>query len=218
MKIISTKCSINKDIYIKKLNTLKPDVLICQGPAGTGKTMEACKSALFHINENNFNKLVITRPSVSVEENLGFLPGDINNKMEPWMVPIYEYLDEFSTGRLFSKHINNGTITILPLGFMRGRTFSNTIIIADEMQNSTKSQMFNLLTRIGEDSKLIITGDINQCDIPSEESGLVEFIEKYDSFYSNNISDYENDILLLNLDETDVKRSDIVKEILKMYK
>ena len=97
MKIISTKCSINKDIYIKKLNTLKPDVLICQGPAGTGKTMEACKSALFHINENNFNKLVITRPSVSVEENLGFLPGDINNKMDPWMVPIYEYLDEFST-------------------------------------------------------------------------------------------------------------------------
>ena len=103
---------------------------------------------------------------------------------------------------------------------MRGRTFSNTIIIADEMQNSTKKQMFNLLTRIGDYSKLIITGDINQCDIPAEESGLVELINKYNNCYSEKTDTenyFENDILLLNLDETDIKRSDIVKEIIRMY-
>lgn len=217
MKNILTKCSVYKDIYLKKLNSSKPNILICEGPAGTGKTMEACKSALFHINENHYKKLIITRPSVSVEESLGYLPGDLNSKMEPWMIPIYEYLEEFSTNKFVDKYINDGIIDILPLGFMRGRTFTNTLIIADEMQNSTKKQMYNLLTRIGDYSKLIITGDINQCDIPIEESGLVELIQKYNSFYSNEVTDYENDILLLELDETDIKRSEIVKQIIKMY-
>lgn len=217
MKSVLTKCSLHKNIYIKKLNTFKPNILICEGPAGTGKTMEACKSALFHINENHYEKLIITRPSVSVEENLGYLPGDLNNKMEPWMVPIYEYLEEFSNKRIVNKYIDDGIIDIIPLGFMRGRTFSNTLIIADEMQNSTKKQMYNLLTRIGYYSKLIITGDTNQCDIPVENSGLVELIEKYNSFYSDDKPDHENDILLLNLDESDIKRSEIVKKIIKMY-
>lgn len=217
MNKILTKCSLHKDIYIEKLSTIKPNILICEGPAGTGKTMEACKSALFHINESHYKKLIITRPSVSVEESLGYLPGDINNKMEPWMIPIYEYLEEFSNERIVNRYAEDGIIDILPLGFMRGRTFSNTLIIADEMQNSTKKQMYNLLTRIGDYSKLIITGDTNQCDIPVENSGLVELIDKYKSFYSNDEPNHENDILLLNLDETDIKRSEIVKEIIKMY-
>jgi phosphate starvation-inducible protein PhoH and related proteins len=225
MNNFTITCNVTpaKKQYQAKLNLKSPQVLVCIGPAGSGKTMEACKAALNHIEENHYNKMIITRPSITVEENLGYLPGDINKKMNPSMVPIYEYFDEFSNPQNMNKYMKKGTIELVPLGFMRGRTFDNTIVIADEMQNSTKKQMLNLLTRIGNYSKLIITGDTDQCDIPENQSGLIDLIEKYNDHYHPTFFEYDNEsktknIDLLQLSHDDIKRSEIVKEILQIYK
>lgn len=226
MNHFAITCSVTpaKKQYQIKLNTMKnPEVLVCIGPAGSGKTMEACKAALNHIEERHFHKLIITRPSVTVEEDLGFLPGDLNQKMNPSMIPIYEYFDQFSSPHIIDKYMKNDIIELVPLGFMRGRTFNNTIIIADEMQNCTKKQMLNLLTRIGHYSKLIITGDIDQCDIPNTQSGLIDLIEKYKLHYHPDFFEYNDNsenkhIDILELNQDDIERSDIVKEILEIYK
>lgn len=205
-------CSSNKQVYENLLSKKTPNVLVCVGPAGSGKTMLACKHAIQKLNNKEYKKIIITRPTVSVDEELGFLPGEIENKMYPFMVPLYEQLEKYMDKAMLCKQIKSGVIEILPLGFIRGRTFDNTFVIADEMQNSTKSQMLTLLTRIGYDSKIVITGDMNQSD-NSKDNGLKDFLKKKETSFL----DTDGAIDVVKFDEDDVMRSEIVKLILKLY-
>jgi phosphate starvation-inducible PhoH-like protein len=149
----------HQEIYKNTLQNSKIPIVIVTGPAGTGKTMIACNEAIVSLKEKKINKIIITRPLVTVEENIGYLPGTIEEKLYPFMVPIYDYFLEYYTKEQVNTLINNGRLEIAPLAFMRGRTFSNTFVIADEMQNSSPNQFKMLLTRMGENSKLVITGD-----------------------------------------------------------
>ena len=204
----------NQEKYFNSLNT--KNVVICHGPAGTGKTMIACEHSLEKLSDswNDIKKVVITRPAISVDEEHGFLPGDINQKMLPWMMPIYDNLLLFTGKRNLDNYLNTGQIEIVPLSFIRGRTFDNTLIIADEMQNTTKNQMKTLLTRIGTDCQIIITGDLDQCDLPDcDENGLQDFISRH----ANCSVEDKDDIDVIQLDNSDVLRSDIVRLVLDIY-
>ena len=210
--------SVNTDQYeslLSKHDT--PRVLVCTGPAGMGKTMLACKHAMGHLMNSSFERLIVTRPNVSIGEELGFLPGTMEQKMSPWMIPMYEYLEKYSDRKTVRRYIGDGVIEILPLGFMRGRTFDNTIVIADEMQNSTNSQMINLLTRIGHDSKLVLTGDLSQCDLNDDvPNGLDIFIDKFNIYGDKSALDGNIDHVQMSCD--DIRRSDIVRIIVDLYK
>jgi len=201
----------NQILYNNILNKDNEYLLSVVGPAGTGKTFLACLKGIEKLKENKVEKIVITRPIVSVEEeNIGFLPGNIEKKMDPWVRPIHDVFLEFYTKKELNDLILNNKLEISPLGFMRGRTFKNSLVIADEMQNSTPNQMLMLLTRLGINSKIVVTGDLNQSDL-GNKNGLKDLIEKMER------KTYEN-FYLVKLDETDVQRSNIVNEVLKIYK
>jgi phosphate starvation-inducible PhoH-like protein len=186
-------------------------LLTVVGPAGTGKTFLACVKAIEKLKENKIEKIIITRPVISVEdENIGFLPGNIEKKMDPWVRPIYDVFLDFYSRKDINDLILNNKIEISPLGFMRGRTFKNSLIIADEMQNSTPNQMLMLLTRIGINSRIIITGDLQQSDLGSK-NGLQDLITKLNKEIPNNF-------YLMEMNEKDVQRSDIVTKVLHLYK
>ena len=213
---------ISKYLYSPKTENQKKyfDILIKEnefiltvcGPPGTGKTLLACVKAIEKLKDNKIDKIIITRPIVSVEdENIGFLPGSIIKKMDPWTRPIYDvFLDFYSKSEINNLLIEN-KIEISPLGYMRGRTFKNCFIIADEMQNSTPNQMLMLLTRIGAKSKIVITGDLDQSDIIGK-NGLKDLVTKLNK---KNIPDNFN---LIKMNNTDIQRSDIVINVLKLYK
>jgi len=205
--------SLNQKNYIKSLENEDIKLVAGIGPAGCGKTLFACLHAITHLKNGKAEKIILTRPIVSVEEDLGFLPGNINQKMEPWTKPMFDIFSEFYKKQEIDSMVNNNIIEISPLGLMRGRTFKNAIVIADEMQNSLPSQMFMLTTRIGENSKMIITGDLLQSDL-KVKNGLHDFIEKYNRFSS--IKSVEN-IDIIQFEKEDVERSQIVKTILEMY-
>jgi phosphate starvation-inducible PhoH-like protein len=213
----------NKDIklYIPKTeNQKKYDNILAQdsnyvlsvvGPPGTGKTLLSCVTAIQKLKENKIDKIIITRPIVSVEEeNIGFLPGNLEKKMDPWTRPIYDvFLDFYSKAEINNMIINN-KIEISPLGYMRGRTFKNSFILADEMQNSTPNQMLMLLTRIGINSKIVITGDLKQSDLIND-NGLEDLVFR---FKNKKIPD---NFYLIEMNDSDIQRSDIVVDILKIY-
>lgn len=210
------KSTPNQDKYIESLNRKR--VVVVSGPAGTGKTMLACSYAIQELNKQTFKKVLITRPVVSVDEELGYLPGDLNEKMFPWMIPIYDNFTIFTAKSTLDQMINSGKIEIVPLSFIRGRTFHDSLVIADEMQNATQNQMKTLLTRIGLNSTLVITGDLSQCDLKTEEqNGLLDFITKFQKYkITNSITDDEF-IDLVELDKSDVQRSETVAHILNIY-
>jgi phosphate starvation-inducible PhoH-like protein len=185
------------------LRSPKP-IVVGTGPAGTGKTMLACQIGIEHI-QNSFSrgKVILTRPIVAADEDMGYLPGDMDKKMEPWTKPMFDIFEKY-----LSINQMDRCITIEPLGYMRGRTFDNTVIIADEMQNSTPNQMKMLLTRIGYNTKLIITGDLEQSDL-GEENGLAYLTYKLHGM------DYEY-VKHVEMDESDVVRHPAVNEILKV--
>ena len=160
----------------------------------------------------------MTRPVVPVEdENLGFLPGTIDEKMNPWIQPLYDiFIDEKSKSELNSL-LKSGQIEIVPIGFMRGRTFADTFVIADEMQNSSPTQMKMILTRMGENSKIVVNGDTSQCDLKIEENGLKNFISIVNKHYENLYEMYNNKIGIVEFDIKDVKRSEFVQNILEIY-
>ena len=221
----------NQEQYVKYLNDCKTKVLFAVGPAGTGKTMFACNTAIRELKSGSINKIVLTRPVVPVEEDIGFLPGNINKKMDPWTRPIFDIFLEFFSQKDIDLMVCNNIIEISPLAYMRGRTFKKSFIIADEMQNSSPNQMLMLTTRIGEGSKMVITGDLNQSD-KGQNSGLSDFIKRYKLYEKvfkekqnsqelyvgkYNESNFKSAIKIVELNNTDIERSPIVANILEIY-
>ncbi len=215
-KILTSK----QEKYSQLLEDNKISLVVVHGPAGTGKSWLAVKTAIEKLKDNSVKKIVLTRPIVSVEdENLGFLPGTIDDKMNPWIQPLYDiFNDEKSNNNIdINSLVKSGKIEIIPIGFMRGRTFTDTYVIADEMQNSSPLQMKMILTRMGENSKIIVTGDSTQCDLKIKENGLVNFLKIINNFYKNKHEIYNNGIGIVKLDTKDVKRSAFAQTILDIY-
>ena len=206
--------NLNQENYLLKLQEQEKHIVFAIGPAGTGKTMLACQQAVRLFQEGEVDKIVVTRPAVSVDEQHGFLPGTLQQKMEPWTRPIFDVFEEYYYAKEIETFIKEGVIEISPLAYMRGRTFKNSYIIADEMQNSTPNQMKMITTRIGENSKMIITGDLNQSDL-QEKNGLYDLINKYEVYNNNN--ELDELIQFIKLENTDIERSQIVKTIMNIY-
>ena len=208
----------NQEKYIDYLNDDDNKLIIAVGPAGTGKTLFACLKAISQLRNGEINKLIVTRPVVTVEEDIGFLPGNIVKKMDPWTRPIFDLFLEFFSKTELDNYINANIIEISPLAFMRGRTFKNSFIIADEMQNSSPNQMKMLTTRIGINSKMVITGDLKQTDI-LKENGLNDLVNKINIFnkYSNDTNNTNNLIKIVDFEKQDIERSEIVRKIIDIY-
>jgi len=186
------------------------------GPAGCGKTLFACHSAISSLASGLVDRVIITRPIVPADEELGFLPGSIQNKMDPWIRPIMDILGDFYSKTEVRRLINEGIVEIAPLAYMRGRTFRRSFIIADEMQNSTPNQMLMILTRIGEDSRLVITGDLMQSDLKGDGiNGLKDFHDRWKLKTSSGSA--LPIIQCVEFDNRDVQRSESVAAILEMY-
>ena len=191
--------------YLLALRSQKP-IIIGTGPAGTGKTMLACQIGIDHINEaaGRRNKVILTRPIISADEDMGYLPGEMERKMEPWTRPMIDVFENYLTRGQLDHHVH-----IEPLGFMRGRTFDNAYIIADEMQNSTPNQMKMLLTRLGDNSKMIVMGDLKQSDL-GPRNGLADLVKRIKGL---DLKYIEHVIM----DDEDILRHPAVAEILKLY-
>uniref|UniRef100_A0A6C0B938 PhoH-like protein n=1 Tax=viral metagenome TaxID=1070528 RepID=A0A6C0B938_9ZZZZ len=206
--------SSNQELYNQYLNDDQYKIIFAVGPAGTGKTLLACNTAIRELKRGKYQKIIITRPVVPVEEDIGFLPGNLIKKMDPWTRPIFDIFLEFYSQKDIDSMIHANVIEISPLAYMRGRTFKNALIIADEMQNSSPNQMLMLTTRIGLGSKMVITGDLNQTD-RGLASGLADFIHKYKLF--QNKEPEVNGIQIIELDKRDILREPIISTILDIY-
>ena len=185
----------NQKKYMDALDDEAHHVIFATGPAGTGKTILACHLGLRKLQSGDVQKLILTRPAVSVEEQHGFLPGTLEEKMEPWLRPVYDVFYQYFSPQKLQSLIQKQVIEICPLAYMRGRTFENAWIIADEAQNMTPNQMLMLLTRIGNNSKMIITGDPKQHDRGFEQNGLTDFLQRYEEEKIN----FQMKLWLLNL-------------------
>jgi phosphate starvation-inducible PhoH-like protein len=194
----------------KMVKTLEQnDVMFAIGPAGTGKTYTAVALAVRALKNKWVKKIILTRPAVEAGENLGFLPGDLKEKIDPYLRPLYDALDDMIPHDKLSYYMTTRVIEVAPLAFMRGRTLDNAFMILDEAQNATESQLKMFLTRIGPSAKCIITGDITQIDLPkNQESGLGKTIER--------LKDIKG-IGVMKLDNRDVVRHKLVKEIIKAF-
>ena len=201
--------SQNQQQYLNKLQDDNISIVLAIGPAGTGKTMLAVQHGIKLFQEGIVDKIVITRPAVSVDEDLGFLPGTLNEKMAPWTRPIFDVFQEYYQTKDIAKMLDEGVIEISPLAYMRGRTFKNAYIIADECQNTTINQMKMLLTRLGENSKMVVTGDLAQADRLAD-NGLIDFCNLLGSKPTRHIN-------IVQFDHKDIERHDAVKEVLKIY-
>lgn len=208
----------NQKEYVTALANPNYPIVFGTGPAGCGKTLFACLSAMNKLQTKEIDKIILTRPVVPVEEEeLGFLPGNLIRKMDPWTRPIFDIFLEFYQQRDIEAMLHSGTIEVSPLAYMRGRTFKRSFLIADEMQNSTPNQMLMLTTRIGDYSKMVITGDPNQTD-KLQNNGLTDFTKKFLDYQNFCDSEAENTgIQIVQMKETDIQRSPIVKEVLKIY-
>jgi len=197
----------NQNIYFKLLNS--KNIVFAVGPAGTGKTYIAVAKAVSALQEGRVNKIILSRPAVEAGEKLGFLPGDLKEKVDPFLRPIYDALYSMLPFEQVEKKILNNTIEIAPIAFMRGRTLEDCFIILDEAQNTTRTQMKMFLTRLGKNSQMVVVGDVTQIDLVSEkESGLMDALKKLKKI---------NDIGFIELVEKDVVRHDLVKKIINAY-
>ena len=185
------------------------DLIIAEGPAGTGKTYTSIALAVRSLKEREVKKIILTRPAVEAGERLGFLPGDMKEKLDPYLQPLYDALHDMLPFKKLETWIEDGTVQIAPLAFMRGRTLENAFVILDEAQNATISQLKMFLTRMGVSSKFIITGDTTQIDLPRKnESGLLQAMRI--------LSDIEG-ISIIRFDERDIVRHKLVKRIVRAY-
>ncbi len=205
----------NQQLYVDTLNKPSNKLLFVVGPAGTGKTMFACLKAAELLKSGEIKKVVVTRPIVTVDEELGFLPGNIAKKMDPWTRPIFDLFLEYYTKSELDNLINSNVVEISPLAYMRGRTFKHAFIIADEMQNSSPSQMKMLTTRIGTNSRMVITGDLEQSD-RTTDNGLKDILTKFNNYKSSKYEDHL--IKIVEMQDIDIERSDIVRKIIDVYK
>ena len=206
-KVIKAR-TLNQRKMIREI--VKNDMIFAIGPAGTGKTYTAVAIAVNALKQKQVKRIVLTRPAIEAGENLGFLPGDLKEKLDPYMQPIYDALFDMIPLDKLNNYIDNGTIQIAPLAFMRGRTLDNSFVILDEGQNATENQMKMFLTRMGTSAKFIITGDLSQIDLSkSQISGLLKAKEKLNKVKG---------ISFIYLDEKDVIRHKLVKQIIKAYK
>jgi len=201
---------------VEYLNKPEVDLIFVLVPAGTGKTLFACIRAIQLLKSGDIKKVVITRPAVSVDEDIGFLPGNIAKKMDPFTRPIFDIFQEFYTKTEVDNMIYQNIIEISPLAYMRGRTFKNAFIIADEMQNSTPNQMMMLTTRLGTGSKMVVTGDLKQTDKPTE-NGLMDFLERFEKWSKKEGKEKTNGIERIELDKRDIQRSNIVQNVIDIY-
>ena len=199
----------NQEQYVLTLLDPKKDIVFGVGPAGTGKTLLAVQVAVKLFKEGKVDKIIVTRPAVSVDEDLGHLPGTLEEKMAPWTRPIFDVLREYFNAREIEGMISEGVIEISPLAYMRGRTFKQSFILADEMQNATPNQMKMLLTRLGEGSMMAVTGDFNQAD-RREDNGLIDFTRLLRKSESKHLD-------VVQFERGDIERHEAVKEVLEVY-
>lgn len=185
-------------------------ISVCIGPAGCGKTFLSVYSALRRLQSGQAERIIITRPAVESDEQLGFLPGGVDSKMLPFVMPILDCFVDLVGGRTTNLMIEKGVLSIRPFAFMRGSTFSNAFIIADEMSNSTPSQMKCLITRAGENSKTAILGDPRQSDLKGSQNGLIDFKTRLQNFSTELVT-------LDELTEKDVVRSEVVRQMVELY-
>ncbi|MBE0677002.1 MAG: PhoH family protein [Bacteroidales bacterium] len=208
--------SSGKPIRARTVNQLRlvreytaNDLIIAEGPAGTGKTYTAIALAVMALKNNEVRRIVLTRPAVEAGERLGFLPGDLKEKLDPYLQPLYDALRDMIPPRKLEVWIEDGTVQIAPLAFMRGRTLENSFVILDEAQNATVSQLKMFLTRMGVSSKFIMTGDTTQIDLPRRtDSGLLQAM---------NILGNIEGISIIRFDERDIVRHKLVKQIVRAY-
>jgi len=199
--------SLHQLAYLKAME--ENDIVLGVGPAGTGKTYLAVAMAVAAFNQKNVNRIILARPAVEAGEKLGFLPGDLQEKINPYLRPLYDALYDVMDAEKVARLIERGAIEIAPIGFMRGRTLNGSFIILDEAQNTTSEQMKMFLTRIGFGSKAVVTGDVTQIDLPSgKTSGLVESIEILEGI---------SGIGFVHFDEKDVVRHPLVQSIIRAY-
>ena len=202
--------NFHQDDLLGHLEDHNINIVFAIGPAGTGKTIISTLAGIRELKGGDIDKFVVTRPAVSVDEQHGFLPGTLQEKMAPWTRPIFDVFEEYYTPDQIEYMINDNKVEIAPLAYMRGRTFKNSFIIADEMQNATDSQMKMLLTRIGDNSKIVVTGDLAQHDRGYEQNGLKMFIERLLAKGSDRIK-------LVQFSSADIERHPVVEEVLNLY-
>jgi len=199
----------NQEEYLLNLLDDSMPIVFAIGPAGTGKTIIAVTTAIKKFKQGIINKIIITRPVVSVDEELGFLPGTLEQKMAPWTKPIFDVFREYFNSNEIEHMLKEGVIEIAPLAYMRGRTFKNSFIIADEVQLTTPNQMKMLLTRIGQGSRMAVTGDLDQSD-RQYDNGLRDFLDKL------LIKNYSK-LSIVKFNNQDIERHEAVKEVLQIY-
>lgn len=205
-KIIRPK-TLGQKKYVDAIK--RSSIVFGVGPAGTGKTYLAVALAVYALKNKEIDKIILTRPAVEAGEKLGFLPGDMNEKVDPYLRPLFDALQEMIGQDAYLRHIERGSIEIAPLAYMRGRTLSNSFIILDEAQNTTKEQMKMFLTRMGENSRIVVTGDVTQIDLPKNvKSGMIDAIEVLDGVEG---------IEIVKLTAKDVVRHELVTRIIQAY-
>jgi len=236
VKMMTPRNSV-QDAYIKQINNNDTSIVLATGPAGTGKSCIAVSAAIELFNKGVYERIVITRPAVTVDEDHGFLPGKIEDKLDPWVRPLYDTFYKYFSPDEVKAMIANKTIDICPLAYLRGRTLENSFIIVDEAQNCSVKQMLMTMTRIGEGSKMIITGDPSQHDRGYEKSGLTDLIErlyrKINQNHKNQIieNNENNQDMQVDMPETNsingiahirftsehIERHPIIKQVLALY-
>lgn len=203
--------SLAQENYLDALEDTRKSIVIATGPAGTGKSYLATMFAIRSLIEGRFKKIIITRPTVSTGEDIGFLPGDLYAKLAPWSTPILDIFKEVYPASILERMIKDEIVEIAPLGLMRGRTLKGAIVICDEMQNSLIAQMRMMLTRIGDNSRMIVTGDMRQHDRGFEANGLKDFVIRLKK------SGGSNAIAVCEFGIRDVERHPVITEVLRIY-